>query len=228
MDKQTFISKVKELQQSYKPNQTVSAQLATIKLLAVVGPTGAGKSTIVKHASLPFVVGDTTRLPRENEVQGRDYNFRTDFDAVYREIQTGEYVQFVIERESELYGTKASSYPSGGACVISIIADALSNFRGLGFGVIQPVYVVPPNHTEWMHRIAQHRDKDLELRLMEAKESLKQALNDPTYVFLLNDNLESAVSTLRTIATGSVDFAASTSARSAAVELYEHVQRSIR
>lgn len=228
MDKQTFISQIRSLQSGYQPNQDVLDQLAAIKLIAVVGPTGAGKSTIVKQAGIPFVVGDTTRLPRETEVQGRDYNFRTDFDAVLAEIKNGEYVQFVIERESELYGTKSSSYPMGGVCAISIMATALSDFRNLGFGVIQPVYVVPPSHTEWMHRIATHKDKDLESRLMEAKESLKIALNDQSYVFIMNDNLESAVATLKSIMGGTVDFPSSARARASAITLYEHVQRSIR
>jgi guanylate kinase len=228
MDKQSFISRVETLLPDYKANQEVLNQLARIKLIALVGPTGAGKSTINHQSGLPYVVGDTTRPPREGEVQGRDYNFRTDYEAVLREIEAGEYVQLVTQRGSEIYGTKASSYPAEGVCVMSVIATAITAFKTLGFGMVMPVYVVPPNHSEWMRRISAHRDKDLESRLLEAKESLFVALNDPSYVFLLNDNLDSAVVSLRKIASGVIDPTTSARARSSANTLYEHLQKVIR
>jgi guanylate kinase len=228
MDKQSFISRVIALAPTYKANDVVLNQLSYIKLIALVGPTGAGKSTITHQSRLPYVIGDTTRLPREGEMQGRDYNFRTDFDAMLKDIENGEYVQFVVERNSEIYGTKISSFPANGACVMSVIATAIPSFKNLGFGSMLPVYIVPPNHSEWMHRISTHRDKDLESRLMEAKESLYTALNDPSYIFILNDNLDSAVTTLRTIAAGRIDPTMSARARSSANTLYEHLQKVIR
>jgi guanylate kinase len=228
MDKQSFISRVETLLPSYKANQEVLSQLARIKLIALVGPTGAGKSTITRQSGLPYVVGDTSRPPREGEVQGRDYNFRNDYEAMLKEIETGQYVQLVIQRGNEIYGTKASSYPAEGACAMSVIATAIPTFKTLGFGMVMPVYVVPPSHSEWMRRISTHRDKDLESRLLEAKESLFVALNDPAYVFLLNDNLDSAVVSLRKIATGNVDPTTSARARSSANTLYEHLQKVIR
>ena len=228
MDKPTLLQRVAAIVPTYKANDAVLAQLSQIHLIALVGPTGAGKSTIARQAGLPYVVGDTTRFPREGEVQGRDYNVRTDFAAMLAEIEAGEYVQVVIQRGTEIYGTKASSFPAHGVCMMSVIASAIPTFKTLGFGAVRPVYIVPPNHSEWMRRIAKHRDKDLEARLIEAKESLHAALNDPTYVFLLNDNLDSSVTTLRKIANGTVDPTVSARARSSANILYEHLQKVIR
>lgn len=228
MDKQTALAKLAGLQPNYSANQDVLEQLSHINLIAVVGPTGAGKSTIVHQAGLPFVVGDTTRAPREGEVQGREYNFRTDFNNLCAEIERGEFVQFVIQRGSEVYGTKASSYPSSGVCTMPIISSSLTAFKSLGFASVQPVYIVPPNHSEWMRRISAHRDRDLESRLLEAKESLQAALADQSYVFILNDNLDTAVGTLRTIASGKVDTTESARARASAGVLYEHLQKVIK
>lgn len=228
MDKQSVIARLKALELTYRPNPDVLAQLSHINLLAVVGPSGAGKSTLTKQSGLPFVVGDTTRAPREGEVHGRDYNFRADPTAVLEEVERGEFVQFVIQRETEMYGTKASSYPSSGVCIMSILSSVLPRFKQLGFGSITPIYIVPPNNSEWMRRIAAHRDRDLEARLMEAKESLVAALNDPQYVFILNDDLPRAVAALRDAAAGGVDHAASTRARASANTLFEHLQRAIR
>lgn len=228
MDKQTAVTQVMGLQDSYRANEIVLQQLSHINLIAVVGPTGAGKSTIVRQSGLPFVIGDTTRAPREGEVQGRDYNFRSDFNNVVEEIKRGEYVQFVVQRGTEIYGTRASSFPGSGACAMSILATQLPKFRELGFASVIPVYIVPPNHSEWMRRISSHRDKDLESRLMEAKESLRSALADPSYIFIMNDSLTAAIEALRSVVRGSVDQTASARARSGASTLYEHLQKVIR
>lgn len=228
MDKQAAITRLEALQDNYRANDAVLQQLSHINLITVVGPTGAGKSTVVRQSGLPFVIGDTTRAPREGEVQGFDYNFRSDINNVVAEVERGEYVQFVVQRGTEIYGTRASSYPGSGACAISILARTLPKFRELGFGTVIPVYIVPPNHTEWMRRISSHRDKDLESRLIEAKESLKIALADPSYIFILNDNLEAAIESLRAVVRGAVNQTDSARARSSAITLYEHLQKVIR
>ena len=138
MDKQQIINQLSNMQADYKPNDNVLNQLEHISLIAVVGPTGAGKSTLVRRSGLPFVIGDTTRAPRDGEIQGRDYNFRSDIGNLVQEIQDGEFVQYVVQRETEVYGTKASSYPPSGACAMSIVASALPQFRTLGFSTIIP------------------------------------------------------------------------------------------
>lgn len=228
MDKQTAIDRLRELQATYQANDQVRAQLSHLTLIAVVGPTGAGKSTVVRHSGLPFVIGDTTRAPREGEIQGRDYNFRTDLNNLVAEIERGEFVQFVVQRETEIYGTKATSYPSSGVVAMSVLARVLPAFRSFGFASVIPVYIVPPSHTEWMKRISAHRDKDLESRLLEAKESLQVALNDPSYVFILNDDLNTAVASLQAVARGAVNQTASAQARAAANTLFGYLEKVIR
>lgn len=228
MDKQSIIARLNSLQETYQANDQVKAQLAHIKLIAVVGPTGAGKSTVVRQSGLPFVIGDTTRAPREGEIQGRDYNFRTDLNNLLGEIERGEFIQYVIQRETEFYGTKSTSYPSSGVCAMSIIASAQPMFRQLGFASVIPVYIVPPSHSEWMRRISAHKDKDLESRLLEAKESLTVALNDPSYVFIMNDDLNSAIASLQAVARGAINQTESAHARANANTLFGFLQKVIR
>jgi guanylate kinase len=228
MDKAMFLRAVSELQQSYRPSAETLAHLAQVDLVAVVGPTGVGKSTMTHRAGIPYILSDVTRPPRSGEVDGVDYNFRADLNALLTEIQSGQFVQYVVERNGEFYGTRASSYPAEGPCAMSVIATAMPTFKVLGFHSVRPVFIVPPSHTEWMHRISSHRDKDLEGRLLEAKESLSIALTDPMYTFLLNDNLEEAVVTLKNIAAGKTDAGLSVRARNAANELYSHLQKLIR
>lgn len=228
MDRQAVISKLAEIQPNYQANENVLKQLSHINLIAVIGPTGAGKSTIVRRSGMPFVIGDTTRPPRDGEIQGRDYNFRSDIANLAQEIENGDFVQYVVQRNTEVYGTKASSYPPSGACAMAILATALPKFRELGFASVTPVYVLPPSHSEWMQRISHHKDKDLEGRLLEAKESLKAALSDSSYVFIVNDDLDSAVGALAAVVRGSINQTESSKARNMASTLYDHIQRTIR
>ena len=213
---------------TYRPNPDVIRQVSHINLLAVVGPTGAGKSTVSRQTGLPFVVGDTTRAPREGEVHGRDYNFRSDLHSLLEEVERGEFVQFVIERDTEFYGTKVSSFPGSGVCVMSIIASSMPRFMSIGFGSVAPIYIIPPSNSEWMRRIASHHEKDLEARLMEAKESLNIALSNPQYIFIVNDDLPKTVEAMRQIANGQVDHTESARARTSANILLEQLQKAIR
>lgn len=60
------------------------------KIFTFSGPRGEGKTTIMddlgEHCGVMPIVPYTTRDPRPNEVEGRDYHFVTDyeFDAIRR------------------------------------------------------------------------------------------------------------------------------------------------
>src|SRR5699024_12429498 len=62
--------------------------LIQAKVLIIVAPSGAGKTTLARrlladHPKIKFSVSATTRPPREGEKNGHDYYFLTDdeFDA---------------------------------------------------------------------------------------------------------------------------------------------------
>lgn len=202
MDKSEFITWAKNLASSYKASEAVRDQLSRVRLVAFVGPTGVGKTTIIKKTGLPYVRSDVTRDPRATEKDGREYNFRTDYSTILEDIKQGNFVQFVINQNGEFYGTRASEYPQGGNCTMSIIARAVPQFRSLGFASVLPIYVLPPSYVEWMKRIGQVRSADLQARFSEARESMPIALEDPTYHFVLNDNIDDAMKDVNLIIQG--------------------------
>ena len=215
------------MQPLYVPSQTVKQQLARVNLIAVVGPTGAGKTTIIEHSGLPFVTSDVTRQPRKGEDNGVDYNFRSDYETIMKELEAGEYVQYVVNPNGEFYGTKASSYPESGPCTMAIVATVVPPFEKLGFQVVLPVYIIPPSYDEWMRRIKTHRDKDLPERLVEAKISLETALATVDFKFIINDDLLTACETFRKIAHGKTDGSEGQGkARQAALQLLTGIEDS--
>jgi guanylate kinase len=224
MDKKTFISTAMTMQPQYVPNDKVKAHLSQVDLVAVIGPTGAGKNAIIEESGIPYIRSDMTRAPRKNETDGVDANFRADYDGLMREIKDGLFVQFFVNRNGEFYGTKDSSYPDQGFCAMPIYADALNEFKSLPFNKIIMVYIVPPSYEELLSRAKKHHDSDMPARLIEAKRSLEAALSDTDYHFILNDNLDQATAMFKEyIATQTVDAAAEKQARDIALGILTHL-----
>ncbi len=202
MDKKDFTEWVRKLIVTYRPNEAVVKQLASVDLFVLVGPTGVGKTTIIEKLALPYVMSDVTRVPREGEKDGHEYYFRNDYYDILEEIKAGAYAQFLVAHSGEFYGTRGSSYPLSGPASIAIVAGALPAFRALGFRKVVPIYILPPSYVEWLRRIGRGRSGDLDARMAEARESLPMAMADPTYNFVLNDNLDLAMSEVKTIVEG--------------------------
>jgi guanylate kinase len=167
MEKSDFIEWAKKLQHSYVPSEQTIKDLSQIDLLAIVGPTGVGKSTIIEKLNIPYVVSDVSREPRPGEKDGKNYNFRTNYLDIIKDIKNGNYVQFMISKYDEFYGTKRSNYPESGICAMAIVAEVIPNFRKLGFRNVRTVYIMPPSYIEWMRRIGSVRTGNLLDRINE-------------------------------------------------------------
>jgi guanylate kinase len=82
------------------------------KAIIVSAPSGAGKTTLVKHlmAALPvlgFSVSACSRPKRENETDGMDYYFITP-EAFRKRIDSGEFVEWQEVYPGSFYGTLKS------------------------------------------------------------------------------------------------------------------------
>lgn len=82
-------------------------------LVILAGPAGAGKSTLCDRmvAEVPGferVITATTRAPRPNEVDGRDYHFysEAEFDA---RVAAGGFLEWAWVHRKARYGTPKSS-----------------------------------------------------------------------------------------------------------------------
>ncbi len=82
-------------------------------LIILAGPAGVGKSTLCDRlvSEVPGferVITATTRPPRPNEVNGRDYHFlsEADFDA---RLQAGDFLEWAWVHRKYRYGTLKSA-----------------------------------------------------------------------------------------------------------------------
>jgi guanylate kinase len=100
--------------------------MSTGKAIIFSAPSGAGKTTIVRHLMgipdlrLSFSVSATTRQKRDYEMDGKDYHFIAPEDFLQR-AKNGEFIEWEEVYNGQYYGTLYSEIEriwSGGGHVI--------------------------------------------------------------------------------------------------------------
>src|SRR5665647_1319945 len=86
--------------------------MAEGKLIIFSAPSGAGKTTIVKHLLLcdlnfGFSISATTRKPRGEEVNGREYYFLSE-EEFKSKIENNEFLEWEEVYPGSYYGTLKS------------------------------------------------------------------------------------------------------------------------
>ncbi len=106
-------------------------------LLVLAGPAGSGKTTLCERMvaeadDFSRVVTSTTREPRPNEVNGRDYHFFSaeQFD---QKVAEGAFLEWAWVHRKNRYGTLASSVlqplAEGQSLIINVDVQGVENFR---------------------------------------------------------------------------------------------------
>ncbi len=172
-------------------------------LFVVSAPAGCGKDTILeqlfkKTDTVGYSVSATTRAPREGEVDGVHYHFRTR-DEFERMIKGGEVLEYT-EYCGNYYGTPRKGVEdllAGGKDVIlKIEVEGAMNIKRI-FPECCLVFILPPSLAELERRLRKRgtetEDKII-LRTKQAKSELEFAKNYDYYI--VNGELEKAVDDL--------------------------------
>jgi guanylate kinase len=196
-------SKVKELQPATKITNAPKPQGT---LFVVSSPSGGGKGTIIRHVldvvpNLSYSVSFTTRAPRSNEMNGREYFFisRQIFDEM---VAAGEFLEWACVH-GNFYGTSrrqvADETAAGVDIVLEVDVQGAASVRGLPLDSVS-VFILPPSYEVLRERlIARGTDspEELEVRLRNAPEELRQ-YSAFDYV-IINDRVERAAGQLASI-----------------------------
>lgn len=172
------------------------------RVVVVSGPSGVGKSTIVKEviarSGAGYSVSATTRKPRAGEVDGKDYRF-VDRATFERMIENGELLEWA-EVFGQFYGTPLAevnhAIQAGRTIVLEIdIQGGLQVARKLKQA--EYVLVLPPGDEALKHRLSGRGSEDeqsLARRLGEARKEIEAAIASGVYNHrIINDDLEQAV-----------------------------------
>lgn len=215
---------------SYRPEATLLQRLQKVPLIGVVGITGSGKTTLMRHAcdrypALHMVVSDISRAPREGETHGIDYFFQ-DAAAMRAKADLHRYATFVPSITGDLYATDPQEYLEYGRPIMAILASSMPNFKTI-FPAMQIIAVIPPSFEVWRARSNMHRftPAHMQKRIAEARESLQFVLGDSDTQFMINDDLAIAQNTFIGLIAGSKQASVheQADARQIAGEILRHI-----
>ena len=174
-------------------------------LLAVSGPSGVGKGTIVKtlierREDVVESVSCTTRAPREGEIHGKHYFFlsREEFE---RRIGEGAFLEY-DEHFGNYYGTPKSfvreTLPHKSIIMEIDVVGALNAKKEFPETVL--VMVVPPSVEELKRRLS-GRGSETEAQIQNRLERMEYELShaDEYDYVVVNDDLEKAIRALEDI-----------------------------
>jgi len=177
-------------------------------LLILSSPSGAGKTTLTRmlledSPELRFSVSHTTRAPRANEMDGRDYHFvdRARFDTLVEEKAFLEWAEVHGNR----YGTSTAEIDRARAvpgCTGMIFDIDYQGARQIGSKLndVVSVFILPPSMPELERRLrgrASETEETLARRYAVAEREIEHyALFN--YV-IVNDDVKRAFDELRSI-----------------------------
>ena len=171
------------------------------KLVIISAPSGAGKTTIVKHLlesglNLSFSVSATTRHLRGNESNGVDYFFLTVADFK-KKIDNNEFVEWEEVYKDLFYGTLKSEleriWANGQHVLFDVDVKGGINLKNKFGNNAIAIFIMPPSVEELENRLvrrATDTKEKIRIRVEKAKEELKLANQFDTVI--VNHQLDKA------------------------------------
>ena len=178
------------------------------KTFIVSGPSGVGKSTVLKallekRPDLYFSVSATTRSPRPGELDGIHYHFM-DVDSFRKWIAMDQFLVYA-EYVGNFYGTPKrlveQAMENGRDVILDIEVQGALQVTSKRPDTVR-IFIAPPSWKELERRLKDRGTDDpdkVQKRLLRAKVEFQTA-NTYDY-FVINDTVEEAVRELDAIIT---------------------------
>jgi guanylate kinase len=171
------------------------------KLIIFSAPSGAGKTTIVRHLlesdlNLEFSISATSRSARPTETQGKDYYFITDVDFKLK-VDNDEFLEWEEVYAGISYGTLKSEVERirnlGKNVIFDVdVVGGLNIKRHFGDEALA-IFVQPPSVEELRKRLtarSTETEEKIAVRIAKAEHELTFA--NQFDVIIVNENLKEA------------------------------------
>ena len=175
-------------------------------LIVVSGPSGAGKGTIIKEIKnlipdISYSVSVTTRAPREDEVDGKDYFFRT-YEQFKEMMHENAFLE-TAEVYGNYYGTPKSYVEklmkSGRDVILEIDTVGAKNVKKQ-FPEAVLIFIAPPTSKDLAARLQKRGTESTSVMNKRLQASEKELASISSYDFVIvNDEVQDAVQELYSI-----------------------------
>ena len=176
------------------------------QLFVISAPSGAGKTSLVAatiaHVGyLAVSVSHTTRSPRPDDVDGRDYHFvkQREFERLIASGALFEYAKVF----GNFYGTSKQSVEAQLAAGVDVILEidwqGAAQVRNIAPDAVS-IFILPPTRQALRERLIGRQQDNaaiIDVRMAEADETIAQAPHFDYWV--INDDFEIALKQLQAI-----------------------------
>jgi guanylate kinase len=171
------------------------------RLLIFSAPSGSGKTTIVRHLldvrdDLEFSVSATSRPPRGQEQDGKDYYFLSEEDFRAK-VNKNDFLEWEEVYRGAFYGTLRDEveriWKKGNHVIFDMDVVGGLNLKGQFGERALAIFVMPPDLNELERRLRK-RGTDSEDKISQRLEKAQQELSraDEFDHILINRDLEEA------------------------------------
>jgi guanylate kinase len=171
------------------------------KLIIFSAPSGSGKTTIVKHLlgkglNMEFSISATSRQPRGNEENGKDYYFLT-AEEFRQRINNQEFLEWEEVYPGTYYGTLMSEIEritqKGKNVVFDVDVVGGVNIKKNFKEQALAIFIQPPSVEELRNRLINRNTDNTETINMRVEKAEKELTYAPHFdIVVVNDDLDKA------------------------------------
>ncbi len=174
-------------------------------LIVISGPSGVGKDSVLRamkarHLPFHFVITTTTRPPRPDEVDGRDYFFISK-EEFARKIENDEFFEYAIVYK-DYKGNSKKQVRDALACgqdvVMRLDVQGAATVRKKATEAVL-IFLTTQSERELVERLKNRKmdtAEDLSLRIATAQQELKRAVEFDYVIVNADGCLEETVDTV--------------------------------
>lgn len=153
------------------------------KVIIFSAPSGSGKTTLVKHClgifpELEFSISATTRSPRGEEINGKDYYFLNP-DEFRQKISEDAFVEYEEVYTDKFYGTLKSEvkriWDNQKIVIFDVDVVGGINLKKIFGEQAMSIFIAPPSIEELERRLINRNTDSLDtikIRVSKAQEEL--------------------------------------------------------